>query len=188
MADASAESRWYLMLFPDEVETEGLVSRLRALAASAAGVATTTPHVTIGYFQGAAIPEAVVRQLGLLAEPAIPIRATGLFSWSENAHPQFGYALSLHVDRSDALQRWQRAARTALAPLALRPNFGWEAQEPHMHAIGHLAEPPAATIALLTDRAFPLTFTATRLVVSQQVGVGFVTWLDRRLHNGACSD
>ncbi len=80
MADASAESRWYLMLFPDEVETEGLVSRLRALAASAAGVATTTPHVTIGYFQGAAIPEAVVQQLGLLAEPAIPIRATGLFS------------------------------------------------------------------------------------------------------------
>ncbi len=57
-----------------------------------------------------------------------------------------------------------------------------------MHAIGHLAEPPAATISLLTDRALPLTFTATRLVVSQQVGVGFVTWLDRRLHNGACSD
>jgi len=99
----------------------------------------------------------------------------------ENAHPQFGYTLSLHVARSDALQRWQRAARTALAPLALRPNFSWEAQEPHMHIVGQLAAPPAATIARLADRIFPLTFIATRLVVSQQVGAGFVTWLDRRL-------
>jgi hypothetical protein len=80
-----------------------------ALAASAAGVATTTPHVTIGYFQRIAAPEAILRQLILLDKPAIPIQATGLFSWSKGAHPQFGYTLSLHVDRSDALQRWRRA-------------------------------------------------------------------------------
>ena len=185
MVDASTESRWYLMLFPDEAATEALVSRLRTLAASAAGVATTTPHVTIGYFQGTATPEVVLRQLDLLDEPAIPIQAAGLFSWSENMHPRFGYTLSLHVERSDALRRWQGAARTALAPLALRPNFDWEAQEPHMHAVGQLAAPLAVTIDRLPDRAFPLAFTATRLVVSQQVGVGFVTWLDRRLRVSA---
>lgn len=181
MDDARAESRWYLMLFPDEAETEMLVSRLHTLAASAAGVVITIPHVTIGYFQGTAAPEAVLRQLILLDEPAIPIQAAGLFSWSEQAHPQFGYTLSLHVDRSVALRRWQRAARSTLAPLALRPNFAWEAQEPHMHIVGQLAASPAETIARLDDRDFPLTFKATRLVVSQQVGTGFVTWLDRRL-------
>ncbi len=125
MADVVAESRWYLMLFPDEAETEALVARLRALAASAAGVATTTPHVTIGYFGGTVAPEAVLRQLTLLDEPAIVIQAAGLFSWSQDAHPQFGHTLSLYVERSAVLQRWQRAARTALAPLSLRPNFSW---------------------------------------------------------------
>lgn len=74
MDNVVAESRWYLMLFPDEAETEVLVARLRALATVAAGVVTTTPHVTIGYFGGTAAPEAVLRQLDLLDEPAFRFR------------------------------------------------------------------------------------------------------------------
>lgn len=183
MDSASLESRWYLMLFPDEAETQVLVSRLRALADRAEGVATMTPHVTIGYFQGATAPEVIIRQLASLNEPSILIHAAGLFSWSEQSHPQFGYTLSLHVERSESVQRWQRAARTVLAS-SLRPNFAWEAQEPHMHVVGQLAAPPALTIARLGDRDFPLTFTAARLLVSQQIEQKFVTRVERLLLPG----
>ena len=181
MGDANVERRWYLMLFPDVSESQLLVSRLLPIAERAGGVAMMTPHVTIGYFTGSAAPDTVVRALSGLDGPQIRVRASGLFNWSERAHPQFGYTLSLRVERDEPLQRWQRAARAVLAA-SLRPTFAWEAQEPHMHIIGQLAAPPASTIARLhEDRDLSLTFLATCLLVSQQIGEDYITRLERTL-------
>jgi hypothetical protein len=181
MVPADAGGLWYVMLFPSPDETRTLVAALRPLATATGGEPTPTPHVTVGYFRGAAAPEAVVARARALTGPPVRVRAAGLFSWSEQPHPQFGYALSLRVRRDAALRGWQQAARAALAPAGLVPLFGRAALRPHMHVLRHLAVPPAEALRRVPDGRFPLAFTATRLLVSQQVDDEYVTWLEQPL-------
>jgi len=180
-----AESHWYVMLFPSLGETQTLVSRFQDLAAVTGGTPNPTPHVTVGYFHGSADPQTVLDRLRPLSGPAIPVRAGGLFSWSEDPYPLSGYTLSLRVDRDEPVQRWQRAVRDVLQPLPLVPTYTWEDQCPHMLVLRHLPAPPHAILARLGDREWPLRFTASRLVVSQGVGEELVTWLDRPLQPDA---
>lgn len=172
---------WYVMLFPSAAETRTLVAAFERLAAITGGSPSPAPHVTVGYFHGRERGEAMIERLRPLVGPAATVRAAGLFSWSEQAHPMFGWTLSLRVMRDDAVQGWQRAVRDAVQPLALTPTFTWEVQQPHMQVVRHLPEPPAVALARVADRACPLSFTARRLVVSHLVDTTIVTWLDRPL-------
>ena len=106
----------------------------------------------------------MVARAQALTGPPVHVRAAGLFSWSEQPHPQFGYALSLRVRRDAALRGSQQAARTALAPAGLVPLLGGPACA-HMHVLRHLTVPPAEALRRVPDGRFPLAFTATRLLV-----------------------
>lgn len=178
MEHADTRSLWYAMLFPSLEEGRALAASLQALAVATGGEAAPAPHVTVGYFRGAASPEVVVAQAQRLNGPVVRVRAAGLFGWSEQPHPEFGYALSLRVCRDAALQGWQRAVRAALEPAGLAPLFSWTAQRPHMHVLRHLPVPPAEVLRRVVDHRHPLAFTATRLLVSQRVGAEYLTWLD----------
>ncbi len=151
MDPAEAASQWYVMLFPSEQEGRALVASLQDLAVRTGGTPAPSPHVTIGYFHGAAPPRAVVDRLRPLTGPAIPVDAAGLFSWSERPHPLFGYTLSLRVRRDERVRGWQRAVRAALEPLALASTFAWEDQQPHLQVLRRLPAPPGEALRRLGD-------------------------------------
>lgn len=182
MEHADTSSHWYAMLFPSAEEGRALVASMHALAVATGGAAAPAPHVTVGYFRGTAAPQVVVAWTRGLNDPAVRVHASGLFAWSEQPNPEFGYALSLRVRRDAALREWQRAVRAALEPAGLAPLFGWTAQRPHMHVLHHLPVPPAEALRRIADHRHPLTFTATRLLISQRVGAEYLTWLDQPLH------
>jgi hypothetical protein len=182
---ASESSRWYVMLFPSAAETATIAAMFQRLATRVGGTANPTPHVTVGYFYGNSSPDAVIDRVRLLIGPAIRIHAGGLFSWSEEPHPLFGHTLSLRVRRDRPLQDWQRAVRIALAPTGLVPVFTWEHQWPHMNALRHMPLSPLEALRLLADRNHALTWVAAHLLVSQQVGSDFVTWLVQPLLSGS---
>jgi 2'-5' RNA ligase len=175
------ESQWYAMLFPSEGEGERLAARLAELAALTGGAANASLHVTIGYFTGDPTPAAVVDAAQRLAGPAITVRAAGLFSWTEAKHPLLGYSLWLQVVRDEPLRKWQRRAIEALTGAGLASTFSWEEQDPHMAVLHDLPAPPAEVLVQLGSQDVELEFQAVRLVVSQRVGEGYVTWLDQPL-------
>lgn len=178
-AAAGEPSRWYVMFFPSAAESARVVAAIQLLAAQVGGTANPTPHVTVGYLHGAAAPDSVTKCIRPLAGPTVRIHAAGLFSWSEEPHPLFGYTLSLRVRRDGPMEAWQRAVRTALTPTGLTPRFSWEQQHPHMNVLRGLPMPPRDALAQLPDREFPLTWTATQLVVSQERGNEFVRLLEQ---------
>jgi hypothetical protein len=183
MSESRAESRWYVMLFPSEAETATLGAALRKLTDRVRGVPNPTPHVTIGYFHGTAAPDAVIVQIRPLVGPCVRIHASGLFSWSEEPHSLFGYTLSLRVCRDGPMEAWQRAVRVAIAPTGLTPTFTWEHQQPHMNVVRAMPMPPRDALKLLPDREYPLSWTATLLVVSQEMGGEFPRLLEQSLRD-----
>jgi 2'-5' RNA ligase len=174
--------RWYVMLFPSAEEQRAILDRLRQLADAIGGTPNPAPHVTVGYFHGEAANETVTAAFRAIEGPAVTIRASGLFSWSNAPHPLFGYTLSLRVHRTPALQTWQRTVRTALADTGLEPVFTREEQRPHMNVLRGMPMPWTEAVRRVPDQSFPLAWTAARLVLSRQVGKQFVTLLERPLH------
>ncbi len=181
---AQTADRWYVMLFPSVEETARIVARFQHLAERVGGSVNPRPHVTVGYFLGAASPDLVVESVRSLTGPPARIHAAGLFSWSDQPHPLFGYTLSLRVRRTRAVQTWQRAARTALSGSGLTPVFTWEEQRPHMNVLRGMPVPWREALQNLPDREYPITWEAARLLLSRQIGSDFVTLLERPLTRG----
>jgi hypothetical protein len=175
--------RWYVMLFPADAVSARITRLARQLAEHTGGTPNPTPHVTAGYFTGVAALDVVMACVRPLTGPAICIRASGLFSWSEQPHPLFGYTLSLRVRRDGSMEAWQCAVRHALCPTGLTPIFTWEQQQPHMQMVRGIPVPPRDALALLPDRDYSLAWTATRLVVSRETGSDFVRVLEQGLHD-----
>ncbi len=178
----AAAQQWYVMLFPDPEERQALLARLQPLVEQTGGKLTPNPHVTIGYFRGAADPAAVIEQLQPFDRPAVTVHASGLFSFSEAPNPLLGWTLSLRVRREGGVQGWQHLVREALKPLPLAAVFSWEQQQPHLNILQHLPVPPREALAQLADHPDTLAFTANRMVVSERVGDTFVNWLEQPLH------
>ncbi len=177
------QSTWDAMLFPTLEESAKLAVDLGKLAELTGGTAYPSLHVTVGYFMGEADPYVVVELAHGLDRPAIPVRAAGLFSWSEEKDPVNGYTLSLQVIRDDAIREWQRRAIGTLSGAGLAPAFPWEDQNPHVAVLRELPAPPAEVLVKLGTQDFVLEFRAARLVVSQRVDGQFVSWLDQPLQD-----
>jgi hypothetical protein len=179
------ESQWYAMLFPTGEESLKLAAQLAELARLTGGTIYPNVHVTVGYFSGDADPARIVALSSGLDRPAITIRASGLFSWTEAKHPTDGYSLSLQVIRDEAISEWQRRAIAALAGAELTPTFSWEEQNPHVAVLRDLPASPAEVLVRLGSQDFALEFRANRLVISQRVGGEFITRLDQPLRGDA---
>ena len=182
---ATAAQRWYVMLFPAPEEGRALLAALQPLAECSGGTLNTNLHVTVGYFRGASDPATVVERLRPLDGPIIAVHASGLFSFSEAPNPLFGWTLSVRVRREGGVQGWQRLVRDALEPLPLASVFSWEQQQPHLNIVQQLPTPPREALARLADRTDALTFTATRMVVSERNGDSFVNLLEQPLRGSS---
>lgn len=169
------------MLFPAEAERRAILDRLRPLAGRTGGSLHEDFHVTVGYFRGEAAVADVVGQLRRLDGPAIVVHASGLFSFSDAPNPLFGWTLSLRVRRSGPVRAWQRQVRDALGTLPLSPVFTWREQRPHMLVLQHLPASPSDTLSRLDHPHPGLTFTASRLVVTERRGDTFLNHLEQPL-------
>ena len=113
--------------------------------------------------------------------PTVTVHASGLFSVSEAPNPLLGWTLSLRVRREGGVQGWQRLVRDALEPLPLASVFSWEQQQPHLNIVQQLPTAPREALARLGDYPITLTFTATRMIVSERNGDRFVNLLEQPL-------
>ncbi len=182
---AMAAQQWYVMLFPAAEEERALLATLEPLAKRTGGRLNTNLHVTVGYFRGAADPAAVIARLRPLDSPIVAVHASGLFSFSEAPNPLLGWTLSLRVRREGGVQGWQRLVRDALEPLPLASVFSWEQQQPHLNIVQQLPTPPREALARLGDYPATLTFTATRMIVSERNGDRFVNLLEQPLRGSS---
>jgi hypothetical protein len=176
-----ARPDWYVLLCPSLEARDDLVARLRPLAALLGGEVAPNPHVTIGYFVGTATPEQVIAPLRALTGPPPVLHAAELFNFSAAHHPVFGHPLSVRVARSEALRSWYQSVCAALQPIGLRPLHTWEEARPHIQVLRHLPAPGQDLLAQLDDPSWPISFTATRLLMSRRVGDGFETLFERAL-------
>ena len=182
LEETRPQSTWYAMLFPTVEESVKLTAQIGELAKLTGGMAYQSFHVTVGYFVGDAEPSEVVALALALDRPAITVRASGLFSWSEEKDPVNGYTLSLQVVRDSDIREWQRRVIGTLAGAGLKPTFPWDDQNPHVMVLRELPVPPAEALVRLGGQNLALEFRAARLVVSQRVEGEFVSWLDQPLH------
>jgi hypothetical protein len=169
------------MLCPSPEAREEIVARLRPLAALLGGEVAPDPHITIGYFAGVATPEQVIVPLRALSGPPPILHAAELFNFSTASHPVFGHPLSLRVARSEQLRSWYESVCAALRPIALQPLYTWEESRPHLQVLQQLPAPGQELLARLADPRWPISFTATRLLLSRRVGDSFETLFERTL-------
>jgi hypothetical protein len=164
-------TQWFVMLFP---RRRGPDRCLLEMAKLTGGEATPDPHVTLAYLRVATLAESRLERLRALAGPIGPIRAAGPFSFTETAHPLFGYTLSLRVEQSAALVWWRDAVKEALlGEMPLAPGDEWVDGGHHLQAVRQMSMPPTEALSRLHGREWQFAFEATTLIVSQRIGDTF---------------
>ena len=85
------------------------------------------------------------------------------------------------AERRAILDRLRPLAEQTGGALPLAPAFTWREQRPHMLVLRHLPAPPSDTLRRLDHPHPGITFTASRLVVTERQGDTFLNRLEQPL-------